>query len=161
MIDLLAALTILAFTLPAAGQLQVADSVGIGYECSGGPAIHELRTARLYFQPITGGPYSMIQEHVVSGMEGMPDSFTVGYAGHFYVTCTNPIGQSCASNVAYIAPQDPTGVPVQGADQAVASRTFDVRGRLLRGPPRAVGIYFQRTYYRSGKFTTHRLVILK
>ena len=82
------------------------------------------------------------------------------YPSRFFVSVTNPVGESCASNIVYIQ-GSVTGIPIgEPPDAVVSRRLFDVRGRLLRGPPRASGIYFERSVWRSGKIKVHRRVIL-
>ena len=146
--------------MPSSTQLRVQDADGNwGNECVGGPALQELRTARLDFQPVTGGGFSLSQEHVAT-TPGAVDSFMAYESGHYYVSVPNPVGESCASNIVYIQ-GSVTGIPIGDPPDAVVSRRlFDVRGRLLRGPPRASGIYFERSVWRSGKIKVHRRVIL-
>lgn len=132
-------------------------------ECSGGQAIHQLSTARLYFYPVTGGGWRLDQEHGVSGREGQPDSFVVnpGPGGHYYLTAKNPIGESCASPLVYVPGSVATGVGDQASGSPVTKiETFDVRGRLCRSLVRS-GIYFRRTTYRDGHVIMKRIVLLK
>lgn len=166
---MLGPLIALVFTLPTFGQLRTiippeqrahpADSIAI--ECSGGPTIHELQTARLYWSPLIGGGWRMAQEHAVYGREGQPDTFQVVDGGHYYVTATNPAGESCASNIAYVLDLSVTGVdPGAPSDRISRSALFDVHGRRVEKPA-ASGIYFRRVWYESGRVSSDRVVVLK
>ena len=157
----------LLFTLPSTGQNKwvapSADGDSVHVECSGGQAIHQLATARLYFVPVTGGGWRLIAEHGVSGREGQPDSFVVdnGPGGHYYVTATNPKGESCASPDIYVPGSVTTGVdPTVRPPSPVRVQTFDVQGRLCRSLVRS-GIYFERIRYKDGRVRTHKVVLLK
>jgi len=159
----------LSFTLPSAGQRvwidpsHAPDSVMV--ECDGGPPIHELRTARLWRSLVTGGGWQLIAEDPVIGQEGQPHEFSAdpGPGAHFYVTTTNPRGESCASNVVYVPGSVVTGVesePGPARDEIVRRLTFDVGGRLVRHPT-AAGVYWSRVVWRSGRVETKRVVVLK
>lgn len=134
-------------------------------ECSGDQAIRQLTTARLYFIPVTGGGWRVVSEHSVSGREGRPDSFVVdsGPGGHYYVTTTNPAGESCASPEVYVPGSVVTGVDPDREptwNPVTSVLTFDIQGRLVHGPSTS-GIYFRRTTYKSGHMTTKKFVYLK
>lgn len=134
-------------------------------ECSGGQAIPQLSTARLYFYPVTGGGWRLVSEHSAVGREGQPDSFVVdsGPGGHYYVTATNPVGESCASSQVYIPGTVVTGVEPEPLPNPVVigpTLIYDIHGRPIRGPT-ASGIYFRRTTYRNGHVTTTKFVHLK
>jgi len=157
----------LLFTLPATGQrVWVDPSIGsdsVHVECSGGQAIHQLAAARLYFLPVTGGGWRLIAQQGVAGLEGQPCEFTVdsGPGGHYYVTTTNPAGESCASNVTYIPGTVVTGIdPEPVRPLPVSVRVFDIQGRPIRGPT-ATGIYFRRTTYSDGSSRVQKFVNLK
>jgi hypothetical protein len=163
----LAATVTLLFTLPDTGQRVVADpSQGqdsVGVECSGGQAIHQLMSARLYYSPITGGGWRVVGEKSAVGREGQPDSFVVdpGPGGHYYVTATNPRGESCPSSTVFVPGQVVTGVePEPPSPRPIRTRIFDVRGRPLTRPT-ASGIYFRRTYFSDGSVHTKKFVYLK
>ena len=187
MFSLLAA-TWLVFTLPTTGQLvwidpsQGPDSTMV--ECSGGPGIHEILTARLYGWPVTGGGIRLVAEHSVSGQEGQPDSFPVPWPGMFYVTTTNPAGESCASNRVNVAPTDLTGIgtPDETLGKVLTCVLFDVQGRrvgsfpgslwglrrltgddLRRGVhrPLSSGIYFLRGRTKAGQDLVRRVVVVR
>lgn len=164
---ILAMAAVVAFTLPSTGQrawtdpTQGADSIMV--ECSGGEMIRQLLTARLYWNPNTGGGWRLAQEHSAQGREGQPDSFTVdpGTGGHVYVAATNPAGESCASPVVYLSGSITTGIPPDQADgdRVTSSRIYDVQGRATSGA--ASGVYFRRDRWASGRFTVKRVVVLK
>lgn len=161
----------IVFTLPSTGQNrymawdETAQESVLVVECSGSQAIHQLSTARLYFYPLTGGGWRLAQEHGVPGREGQADSFVVdpGPGGHYYLTVTNPVAESCASPLVYVPGSIVTGVgSPDDADRSPITKTeiFDVRGRLCRSLVRS-GIYFRRTTYANGHTVTKRVVLLK
>lgn len=93
----------------------------------------------------------------------MPDSFVVdsGPGGHYYVTATNPAGESCASNTVYVPGSVVTGVdPTPQAAHVTSNRTFDVQGRRVLKIGNS-GIYFRRTTYSDGRVVTKKFVHLK
>ena len=160
------ALVTLLFTLPSTGKhswtdpSQGPDSVMV--ECSGGQAIHQLATVRVYFNPNTGGGWRRVAEMGVAGMEGRPDSITVdsGPGGHYYVTTTNPAGESCASPVIYVPGSVVTGIEPEVAARPATVRIFDVQGRLVHSVTRS-GVYWERTRYHDGSETVRRVVLVK
>lgn len=163
----LSAFAAIVFTLPTTGQNHWVDpSSGqdsLHVECSGGQAIHQLATARLYFSPVSGGGWRLVQEHGVSGREGQTDSFVVdsGPGGHYYVTTTNPIGESCASNVVYSPGSVVTGIEPGGAARSIVSdQTFDVQGRRVQVPSRS-GVYWRRIKFSDGTVSIRRIVVLR
>jgi len=178
----------LVFTLPSTGQhswvdpSQGADSMMV--ECNGAEQIHQLLTARLYGWPVTGGGPRLVAEHSAVGREGRPDSFQVPWPGLFYVTATNPKGESCASATVTVAPPDLTGVGTadQPLDELVGCTLFDVRGRrvgsfpgrlwrlhalterdLRAGTPQRLpsGVYWLRGATRGGRVVMRRVVIVR
>jgi len=154
----------LVYTLPAFNALVVDTSF---FACEGGDSLHDLAIADLYgwadWDNGHRGPY-VVQEHVVIGMEGKPDTFTVdaSYGWHFYVVTKdfhqNP---SCASNVVFAcSPCQITGVPtLTGWDPVVRTLLFSVTGRVVRQPV-ASGIYFPVDIHRSGRRTIGRKVVI-
>jgi hypothetical protein len=184
----LIAATWLLFTLPESGQLvyTVPDLSGdsIRVECSGGPVIRSLLTARLYGSAVTGGGFHLVSEHDVLGMEGMPDSFPVPWPGAFYVTTTNNVGESCASELVRIAPPDVTavGTPDETLDAVVTCVLFDVHGRRVGSFPGSVwrlpmlsgahlaagvhgrlpsGVYWMRGRTEGGRLVRKRVVLVR
>ena len=157
---------VIVFTLPTSGQLKVvtpsAQGDSIGYECSGGQAIHQLTTATLYFIPLTGGGWRAVQSHSIAGKEGRPDSFAVSMGGHYYVTASNPVGESCASEMAYVVDPTVTGIDPdqQSYDRIVRSELFDVQGRRIQKQYRS-GVYWSVDIYASGRIVAHKKVLLK
>lgn len=163
----LLALATITFTLPSTGQRvwtnpsQGEDSLMV--ECSGGAAIHELRTVRRYWNPVGGGGWRLAEEKDVRGKEGQTDSLTFdpGQGGHLYLTATNTVGESCASSQVYVSGSITTGVPDSGAgDPITSSRHFDVQGRLVLEIEKS-GIYFRRDVRASGLVTTKKVLVLK
>lgn len=99
----------------------------------------------------------------VPGMEGQPAEFTVdsGPGGHYYVTTTNPMGESCASPVVFVPGSIVTGIePESPTRNPVRVETFDLQGRLVHRLSRS-GVYFQRTTYDDGHMTTRKIVHLR
>jgi hypothetical protein len=88
------------------------------------------------------------------------DSFQAPWPGHFYVTTRNPIGQSCASNLVYVATDVITSVPGQVTTTRGRPRIFDVQGRLVTGPL-ASGVYWRRVIDPDGTETVRRIVVLR
>jgi len=165
------ALVTILFTLPTTQQARwtvfdpdLGDSVVVGdCESDGVQAIHQIIAARLYFNPVTGGGWRVIAQQGVAGLEGQTCEFTVdsGPGGHYYVTTTNPAGESCASNEIYIPGSVVTGIdPTTKPPHVTSVRTFDIQGRPIRGPT-ASGIYFRRVTYSDGTHRTQRFVHLK
>lgn len=120
----------------------------------------------IYGWPATPGAVA----HVVArkderGMECLRDSIpfdTGGLGWHFQVMPVDTAGNGqCFSNTVYIGPV--TGIPTdQGfvSDPVKRVQLFDVRGRLVRCRM-ASGIYFEKTTYRSGRYSTRRIVLVK
>jgi len=189
MLALLVAFT-LTCTLPSTGQRvwtdtsAGADSVMV--DCSGGQAIHQLRTARLYWNPIQGGGWRLLLEDSVAGQEGLPHDFTFdpGQGGHAYATATNTKGESCASNQVYVPGSLVTAVETPDETLGAIARVsvFDVQGRRvlaltgLAWPVRTLqakvrqavmdrrlpsGIYFVRGATRGGDPVVRRMAILR
>jgi hypothetical protein len=150
----------LFFTLPNTGQNRYvqpnpdspADSLRV--ECIGGPAIHGLRTAYLWGQPLRGGGFAVIDSHTVAGKEGTLDSFRVAVSGNYYVTTRNGVGNSCAPSlpVTVLLENTLTDVPASpAADDPVVSWTlFSPLGARVR-EFRASGVYFAKLVRRSGR----------
>ncbi len=131
-------------------------------ECSGGQAIHQLATVRVYFNPVTGGGWRRVAEMGVAGMEGRPDSITVdsGPGGHYYVTTTNPAGESCASPVIYVPGSVVTGIEPEVAARPATIRIFDVQGRLVHRVTRS-GVYFEKRETADGVVSVRRVVLVR
>ena len=129
--NLAAALTTLAFTLPTHSAAP-RDSCG----AEGWP-LSALGEARLYRE----GASAPEQVHV-AGLPGAPDSFHVAWDGlkrTYYVTVTNLSGaESCPSNPVTLNAR--TDVPTPVVDRV---RFYDVTGRACR-EPLAPGIYWRK-----------------
>jgi hypothetical protein len=157
----------LSYTAPAAVQDRwyvvdpVAGDSTIFIECSGDrPIPPGPLTAYLWGYRTSGGGWTMAESHAVS--PGAPDSFAIPYPGHFYVITANAAGPSCASEVMELPPPIITTVPyVPPPDRVVAVRLYDVQGRLVRGKPRASGVYFRRTVWLSGRRDVARVVVVR
>lgn len=156
-------MVVLALTAPGLGQNvykvqdpDTGDSVAVA-DCSGGPPLVERLRVYLYFWPLGSTP-SPIPVDSLQCDPGAAVSFTSRGAGTYWVRAANSRGFSCESNQAVI-PGSVSGVPVEATDRIQARRLFDVRGRLVRGPP-ASGIYFERSVWRSGRVTVKRRVVL-
>lgn len=185
----------LYFTLPDRGQdrwieldPETGDSVH-QFSCQGTTTIQDLRW--LYLLDASKRVTRTWRDQVVdsfdvSGMKGQADSITGLPPGNYAIIVSNDGGLSCPSNLATIAPSDPTGVPEGPGgdpDPVIACALFDVRGRRVASFPGSVwlkrslgrgelaggvlsgrlgsGIYWLRGTTRKGRRLIRRTVILE
>lgn len=155
-------LIILFIALPASAAKIYYTAPSTGSDsgfCSGTIAIRETLTTYLYGQRVTGGGFARADSHRV--VPARADSFTVPWAGNFYITARNSKGESCAEGPPlYFPPSDPTDVPAEATDDPYGYQLFDVRGRLvaqghwrdwasgLRPDDVASGVYFLRPTFK-------------
>lgn len=151
-----ASLVVLEFTTPDSGQFWQGDTIA---DCRGGGPV-SVDSILVMVQPVTGGPHFLHHVHPAA-LPGSPDTVQLdpGPGCHVYVLAKNQYGVSCASNSVYV-PGTVTSVPTGGIDQLISSNVFDIRGRLVRGPP-ASGIYFRRDTYRSGRIVVRKVALLR
>jgi len=163
---LLALIATLTFTHAATGQRvwtePSADGDSVHVECDGGPAIHSLQSTELWWYPVTGGGYRKLLTQDARGKEGLADAITFdqGPGGHAYLIEVNNAGRSCASNEVYVPGFTTTGIDGTEVEQVVYTRCFDVHGKLV-DKPRASGVYFWKSYWKSGRTTVKREVYIK
>jgi hypothetical protein len=98
-----------------------------------GDTLRQLQFGRLWYMPLTGGEYAVVESVWAEGMQGRQVEFHMPGPGHAYVKWSNPMGSLCQTNVVYVPPLDPTGIGGEGGDaDAVATcQLFDVRGALV------------------------------
>lgn len=166
-----AVIAVLLFTLPAQQQAIFVNAEGdseIVCDATDGPPLRELRSARLYWEPVTGGGFRFHHEHDVTGREGQADTMQVerGPGGHAFVTTFNPRGESCVSTaIVYVPGSQVTGVPVDGSpDELLDARYFNVRGEYVGeylDDSLPSGVYLEQRVYAGGRVVTRKHVVVK
>lgn len=141
------------------------DDSGNPY-CDVGPdSLKDLAAIEIWGQSSDGGPARKVYEQGAIGHEAQPDSAIVDLQStwatwHFWIISRDmSSNRSCASNSILIRGSQVTGVPIGPVDEVLRTAYFDVRGRLVK-KPQTSGIYWFRTWYKSGRVETKRVVVL-
>lgn len=170
MIGALLLATTLTYTVPSHNSFRMVipeeerDSFGdsIAFDCGReGEPTSDVAWVTLWWQRVTGGPFEVHHLKSVLGREGQVDTFLVdpGPGAHFAVTVSDTAGNHCSfSNVVYI-PGTVTGVATIPIE-SITVRHYDIQGRLVKGPPKAVGIYFFKAETHSHVWTG-RVVVMR
>ena len=141
------------------------DDSGNPYCDVGLDSLKDLAAVEIWGQPSYGGAALKVHEQGAIGHEGQPDSAVVDLQAnwaswHFWIISRDMSNnRSCASNSILIQGSQVTGVPIGPVDEVSRTAYFDVRGRLVK-QPQTSGIYWLRTWYKSGRVETKRIVVL-